>query len=105
MREGPLNETIDQVTHESRLAGQLADIALAVNAGIQKRFADKSSGPLYSEKADYALAFLPLLRVEMIKVKIAFARKKSGRILTDLIKELTVELAEATRGLPPEYRL
>jgi hypothetical protein len=94
-----------RIQDEETPEGRLAAVAHSLAIQMQKCFAEKCFGPSQPDFADYREALRPFVKRELIMVRIDEARKVSGRVLTERIRELAAELMEVNRTLPGGFPL
>lgn len=86
-------------TPEARLAA----VAKSLCTQMAERHSKTHAGPKEPDYADFREAFRPFILRELINARIDEARKVSGRVLTQRIRELAEELQNIK--FPDEFNL
>lgn len=90
---------------EPTAAGRIAAVVISHAANVWKRRMGKGNGPEVCDYADVSQAIAPFMEVERIKAEVNGVRKFAGQALTDAMRKLEKELAEALRACPDPYKL
>lgn len=91
----------ERLQHENSPEGRLAAVARALVLEMWDTHIHRQFGPEKPDTHDFREALRPFVKIELLLARIEEARKLSGRVLTERVKELSQELVEARRGLPP----
>ncbi|MGH9744735.1 MAG: hypothetical protein ACRD59_01325 [Candidatus Acidiferrales bacterium] len=81
-----------RINHEDTPWGRLAAVARSLCLQMDKKHRATKRGPSQPDYADFREVFRPFIERELLRARIDEARKTSGRVLTDRMRELEKEL-------------